>query len=135
MLRIRYFLTAAALLVAPLAFAVNYNFIRDTAVARFNDADIKLHRAAIDEALATSEYGKPIEWSNERTGSSGSVIPNAGDRPECRNLVVVTRHKSRTDENERTVCKIKGQWKLVTGLSCLRPAVFPCGLTARLSSG
>jgi surface antigen len=113
-IRIHVTLAALALVVAPLSFAANYGFMMDTPVSKFNDQDMKLFGAAIDRALAAQEMDKPIEWSNEKTGSGGSVTPKTSDKPDCRTLQIATHHKTMKAESERLVCKVQGKWKAVS---------------------
>jgi len=114
MKKVLLFLATAALCGAQPALAVGYNFVRNSAIGGFSEADLTLHRNAIDQALISTAFGKPVEWSNDKTGSSGSVTPQAGDTPECRRLSVVTQHRRIKDQGERYVCKVKGQWRIVS---------------------
>jgi surface antigen len=92
-------------------------WMRDSAYAQFNEADTKLLRAALDEALASPGEGTPVTWQNERSGSSGSIEPVASDLHNgvrCRDLKVVNRHRRQEGEGRYRFCQPEGgAWKLV----------------------
>ncbi|RZT95176.1 RT0821/Lpp0805 family surface protein [Rivibacter subsaxonicus] len=111
MFKPRHAISLLLLLPPLLAVAGNYSFMADTPISRFNDADRALYKAAIDKALTTDALGQPVEWKNDKTGSSGSVTPKAADG-ECRLLAVSTRHAALHNEGEHKLCRVNGKWKV-----------------------
>jgi surface antigen len=93
------------------------SWMNDSAFAQFNEADTKLLRAALDEALKSPAEGTPVTWQNERSGSSGSIEPVSSDLHngvQCRNLKVVNRHRRQQGEGLYRFCQSPaGPWKLV----------------------
>ena len=112
-------LTAAVLLgLAGAADARGpMSWMRDTAFAQFNEADTKLLRAALDEALQSPTEGTPVTWQNERSGSSGSIEPVSSDLHNgmrCRDVKVVNRHRRQAGEGVYRFCQSPdGPWRLV----------------------
>ncbi len=110
---------AAALLALAGAAAARgpMSWMRDSAFAQFNEADTRLLRAALDEALASPAEGTPVSWQNERSGSSGSIEPVASDLHNgvrCRDLKVVNRHRRLAGEGQYRFCQSEGgPWRLV----------------------
>jgi hypothetical protein len=106
-------LLAIAALLLPLAAAAgNYSFMADAPITRFNAQDKAMYKAAIDAALAGDAQGQPVDWKNDKTGSSGSVTARATERPDCRLLALSTRHAGMRNEAEHRVCKVGDKWKL-----------------------
>ena len=106
------FLVIFALLLPLAATAGNYSFMADAPITRFNDQDKAMYKAAIDQALAGDGQGQPVDWKNDKTGSSGSVTARATDKPDCRLLALSTRHAGLRNEAEHRVCKVGGKWKI-----------------------
>ena len=48
--------------------------LKDTPGAKFNNDDIALMKARVDQALNADKEGEVLEWKNEKTGASGSVV-------------------------------------------------------------
>ena len=113
--------TLAATVLLGLAPVVDargpMSWMRDTAFAQFNEADTQLLRAALDEALQSPAEGTPVTWQNERSGSSGSIVPVSTDLHNgiaCRNVQVVNRHRRLQGEGVYRFCQSPaGPWKLV----------------------
>lgn len=111
----RLIVAAALLAGGGVAAAAGFGFLAETPMRRFNDVDMKLMSDAIDTALAATEIGKPVRWTNEKTSSSGEVtaqraFERAGRR--CRDLRVVNRHRTLEASGIYTMCREDGQWKL-----------------------
>jgi surface antigen len=103
-------LAAAASLSTPV-LAQNYGFMRDTPVSRFNKEDMRLHNQAAQTALDAPDLGKPVAWSNPKSGNSGSATAAASKREGCRMLTVETKASIGSAKNEFHLCKIDGKWK------------------------
>jgi surface antigen len=90
---------------------------KETAFARFTDADRSLMMARVGEALRAKDEGGALEWSNGKTGASGSVTPL--NRLEwggmsCRRLHIVNTYGRTTGKGVYKFCqKSAGGWKLV----------------------
>lgn len=104
----------ALVLFAGASAAAGLGFMSKGPMAKFNEADMKLLNAALDQARNAKEPGTPVAWANEKTGSSGEVTPvrlfDEGGRP-CRDLKVVNRHKQLEASGVYTMCQQKdGRW-------------------------
>jgi len=108
---------AGLLLVGAALAAGPMSLFRDTAVARFNDQDTRLLRAALDKALASSDEGMPVEWNNDRSGSSGVITPERSlehGGASCRDLRILNRHRTLQGEAVYRFCRNPaGEWRLV----------------------
>lgn len=105
-----------ALAAATASAQGNLGFLKDTPMAYFNGADVKLMRAAAAEVLKSATDGTRKDWENPATGNGGAITLitqfTAPDGRSC-NQVRVESH-ARTMENASTmsVCKgADGQWK------------------------
>ena len=106
----------AALVGAPAAFATSdLLFLKNSPASKFNSADFKMLRGAIDKSLAGAPHGAANEGKNEQTGASGTVTPDGLDSTsaKCRKLRIANAYKFMKDEGVYTFCKgSTGQWKL-----------------------
>ena len=107
----------AALLPPALHAAGEVAVFRDTVIARFSEADTRMMFASIDTALKTGQEGVPLDWRNDKTGASGSVVPLnrlRWNELDCRRVKITNRHGSMTGESVYRFCeKPKGAWKMV----------------------
>ena len=111
---------ALATATAPtLVQGLDLSFLGQAPLRYFNDADLKLMSDAADQALETTKDGEPVDWSNEQTGSSGTITPVRsfswrGD--DCRRLNVVNRSAEAAggrSEAEYDFCNVEGTWKIL----------------------
>ena len=107
----------AALLPAALHAAGEVAAFRDTVIAKFSAEDTQQMFATIDTALKTGEQGVALDWRNDRTGASGTVVPLNRMRwndLDCRRVKITNRHGSTSGESVYRFCEQpKGTWKLV----------------------
>ncbi|MCU0938314.1 MAG: RT0821/Lpp0805 family surface protein [Burkholderiaceae bacterium] len=105
----------AMLAVAATAQASGLGFMARGPMARFNSADMKLLNDAIEQARSAPEMGTPVDWANDKTGSSGSVTPVRvfEERGQtCRDLRVVNRHRQLESTGVFAMCQRKdGTWQ------------------------
>lgn len=108
-----------ALLLALCALparALNTQFLEDSVLAVFDDADVALLMGAIDRALA-GPAGETVSWQNPKSGAKGSVEPGAlFERAgrECRHLELVHGSKGRQGGGQWTYCRRPdGSWELM----------------------
>jgi len=83
---------------------------------KFNDADLALMKARVDEALKSDKEGEVLEWKNDKTGSSGSVVPMnrlQWNGLECRRLRIANAHADLKAQGVYKFCQKDGKWKLV----------------------
>lgn len=98
------------------AQAFNFRFLKNSAVARFTDADWQMLREATRQALDHGSDGDTVTWRNEQSGHWGSVTPYpASDRQgvSCRQARFVTHAAQRTGDTSVMFCQRDGQWKVV----------------------
>ena len=112
-------LSAAALLVAlavPAHALGPQDGLKNTPGSKFNDADIALMRARVVEALKSDKDGEVLEWKNDKTGSSGSVVPMnrlSWNGMDCRRLRIANAHADLKAQGVYKFCDKDGKWKLV----------------------
>lgn len=110
-------LAAVSLMVPASAFAqgASLGFLSKGPMARYTEADMKLLEGALGQALKADQPGKTVEWRNDRTNASGAITPERifenGGRP-CRELRIVTRHRTQESSGLYTLCRRDGRWKL-----------------------
>ena len=107
---------AAVVLLACLAggaaFALNLQVPKDTPLAQFDDEDVQMLKAALEQALEAPDLGRSVEWKNERTGSGGTIVPSESGRAGCRKLAIEHSHKATSRRSNLQFCKVDGAWKL-----------------------
>jgi len=91
--------------------------LKDTPVSRFTAEDYALMKQRVDEALQATKEGEKLEWRNDKTGASGSVIPMdrlTWNGMSCRRLQIVNVYGSTTGKGVYKFCqKTPGVWKIV----------------------
>jgi surface antigen len=101
-----------ACLAAGAAPAMNLQVPKDTPLAQFDDEDVRMLKAALEQALEAPDLGRSVEWKNERTGSGGTVVPSESGRAGCRKLAIQNSHKATSRRSNVQFCKVDGAWKL-----------------------
>jgi surface antigen len=111
-------LACAANLVLPTAASAQTSglgFLSKGPMARYNDQDMRLLEGALGQALKAEQPGSAVEWRNDRSGASGAVTPerifDQGGQP-CRDLRIITRHRTQESSGLYTLCRRDGRWKL-----------------------
>ena len=91
--------------------------LNDTPGARFNNDDLALMKARIDQGLKADKEGEVLEWKNDKTGASGSVVPMnhlTWNGLECRRLRISNAYAELKAQGVYKFCqKPPGKWKLV----------------------
>ncbi len=124
-MRIKRTLTAtlfalSAFAAPALVQALDLTFLDQAPIRFFNDADLKMMSDAADQALDNSADGEAVSWSNEQTGSSGTLTPVRSftrDGRDCRRLSVVSLASKATRGSATSnvdFCKVDGTWKILT---------------------
>jgi len=119
--------TVTAVLVAVVAAtasvavqALDLSFMDQAPIRFFNDADMKLMSDAADKALAEAKDGEEVQWSNDQTGSSGTITPVRSftrQAKDCRRLKVVNLARQATRGSATSnldFCNVDGTWKILT---------------------
>jgi surface antigen len=109
-------LATAVLLAAPAHALGPQDGLKNTPGSKFNDADIALMRARVVEALKSDKEGEVLEWKNDKTGSSGSVVPMnrlSWNGMDCRRLRIANAHADLKAQGVYKFCDKDGKWKLV----------------------
>lgn len=113
---------AIALLVSlidvPL-HAANVNFLNGMPIAHFTQEDTELMRQSIDVVLESADPKATEEWSNPKTGNSGSASLRsqfvATDGATCKRLVVTNSSPEGKVKNStrQVLCRYEGRgWVL-----------------------
>jgi hypothetical protein len=106
------------LMVVGCAFAVaaqaqNLNFLRNSAMSNFQQDDTDLMRKNANEVLDSSDPNAKQDWSNPRTGASGSaqVIGQftASDGAPCKRLRLVNRAQQAHSQSTHVLCRYEGR--------------------------
>lgn len=93
-------------------------FLSDTAAARMTDADFSAMTKAASEALDDTAVPSARSWTNPQTGSGGTLktvqalVARSGE--ECKLVEHNTKAKGLTYTASSMVCKVGGNWKLVS---------------------
>ena len=100
--------------------ALDLTFLDQAPIRFFNDADLKLMSDAADKALDQAKDGEDVSWSNDQTGSSGTITPVrsfARQGKDCRRLRVVNLASKATRGGANSnvdFCNVDGTWKILT---------------------
>jgi hypothetical protein len=103
-------LIALTIVFAAIAHAGNMSFLKDSAIEQFNDEDIRLMIAAVNEVVADQHTPAKRQWKNEATGNYGSlqtaVADNGPSGEKCKRLRVENHAGSRAGKSTYTMCDI-----------------------------
>jgi surface antigen len=109
---------SAALLAGAAAPAHAIQFgLKDGPGAKFNNDDLALMMARVDTALKSPTEGEVLEWKNDKTPASGSVVPMnklTSNGLSCRRLRITNVYGEQKAQGVYKFCeKPAGKWKLV----------------------
>lgn len=114
-------LFALAAATAPVAVqALDLTFMDQAPIRFFDDEDMKRMSDAADKALAEAKDGEEVQWSNDQTGSSGTITPVRSftrQDKDCRRLKVVNLARQATRGSSTSnldFCSVDGTWKILT---------------------
>jgi hypothetical protein len=106
-------LSAAVCTVAFGAQAQNLNYLKNSPISYFQQDDVDLMNKAANEVLESSGANAKKDWSNPRTGASGSARVlsqfTATDGAPCKRLRVINKAPQAEGESTYTVCKYEGR--------------------------
>jgi len=92
------------------ALASNTAFLKDAAIGKFNDEDMRLLNEAVDLVLADEKTPAKREWKNRATGNHGTLqatSPFAGPNGErCKRLRVINHVGSIESKSTYTLCNM-----------------------------
>jgi len=98
------------------AHAIQFG-LKDGPGAKFNNDDLALMMARVDAALISPTEGDVLEWKNEKTPASGSVVPMnklTWNGMSCRRLRITNVYGEQKAQSVYKFCeKPAGKWKLV----------------------
>jgi surface antigen len=90
--------------------------LKDTPGSRFNADDYALMKAQVDVALKSETEGQVLEWKNDKTPASGSVVPMnrlTWNGLACRRLRITNTYAELKATGVYKFCeKPAGTWKL-----------------------
>jgi hypothetical protein len=131
--RRRRLIVLLACCVSTAALGNHLNFLESAPIAHFSDEDIALlHKTAV-EVLDDPDPKARREWSNPKTGSSGTLQANGGfvstEGDPCKRLRIENKIKKLESVATYTVCKHKERgWSLHAGA---KPAPNSKGNTSK----
>jgi len=98
------------------AHAIQFG-LKDGPGAKFNNDDLALMMARVDEGLKSPTEGEVLEWKNDKTPASGSVVPMnklTWNGLSCRRLRITNVYGEQKAQGVYKFCeKPAGKWKLV----------------------
>ena len=98
------------------AHAVQFG-LKDGPGAKFNNDDMALRMARVDAGLKSPSEGEVLEWKNDKTPASGSVVPMnklTWNGMSCRRLRITNVYGEQKAQGVYKFCeKPAGKWKLV----------------------
>jgi hypothetical protein len=113
----RLLAAAGVVLFAATIHAQNLNFLKASPLAQFTQEDVDLMLKNADDVLEAKEPAARREWSNPKTGATGTaeVLREfvGADGVPCKRLRVVNKAKSEARDVTHTVCKYEGRGWLV----------------------
>jgi len=93
--------------------AQNMNFLRNSVMSNFQPDDTDMMRKNVNEVLESSDPNASKEWSNPRTGASGSAQAvgqfTASDGAPCKRLRLVNRAQQAHSQSTHVMCKYEGR--------------------------
>ncbi|MEZ5581847.1 MAG: RT0821/Lpp0805 family surface protein [Candidatus Competibacteraceae bacterium] len=100
------------------AFAVNWTFLENSAVQKFNDQDWQLFSEAGKRALEETPDGQTVEWENPATSSQGKITPVSTiekDGMRCRKVKIANSAGGFSGESVFDFCRDpqSNEWKMV----------------------
>ena len=105
----------AAGAAAP-AHAIQFG-LKDGPGAKFNNDDLALMMARVDDGLKSPTEGEVLDWKNDKTPASGSVVPMnklTWNGLSCRRLRITNVYGEQKAQAIYKFCeKPAGKWKLV----------------------
>ena len=108
---------AAAIAVAPAHALGPQDGLKNTPASKFNADDVAMMKARVNEALKSEKEGDVLEWKNEKTGASGSVVPMdrlTWNGLSCRRLKIANAFGESKAQAVYKFCeKPPGTWKVV----------------------
>lgn len=106
-----------AALVAPAHALGPQSGLKDTPGSKFNSDDVALMKARVNQALAAEKDGEVLEWKNDKTGASGSVVAMnrlTWSGMSCRRLRISNAFAELKAQGVYKFCQDPaGKWKLV----------------------
>src|SRR6187455_2606824 len=91
--------------------------LKDGPGAKFNNDDMALMMARVDAGLKSPSEGEVLEWKNDKTPASGSVVPMnklTWNGMSCRRLRITNVYGEQKAQGVYKFCeKPAGKWKLV----------------------
>jgi hypothetical protein len=108
----------AVLGYANTAYASNWSFLRNSAVAQFDDEDVRLMMESANTVISDPNGPARRQWRNERTGHSGELQSTAAfagpNDLRCKRLLIVNRAGSKASRSTYTLCDMPPEgWRLV----------------------
>jgi surface antigen len=119
-MKIPAFILALAALLLPFtaAAAIDVRYLKETPIGKFSKEDLATMQATVTKALNEAPDGTLVEWSNPKTGSSGTVKPLDTFQQKglkCRRTEVTNRYKTLLGGATLVACEVKkGEWKYST---------------------
>jgi len=99
--------------IAFSAQAQNLNYLKNSPISYFQQDDVELMNKNVNEVLESSDANAKKDWSNPRTGTSGSARVlrqfTAADGAPCKRLRVFNKAPQAEGESTYTVCKYEGR--------------------------
>jgi surface antigen len=120
-MRIPALIVALAVYLLPLSAAaeIDVRFMKETPIGKFSKEDLSMMQATATKALNEAPDGTLVEWSNPKTGSSGTVKPLDTFQQKgvkCRHAEFTNKYKTLLGGTTLVACEVKkGEWKYTTG--------------------
>lgn len=117
--KLRYaLLPLLVLMAANMSYAGNLSFLKDSAIAKFDDEDVRLLMEAVTAVLSDTAAPTKRQWRNERTGHFGELRTSSmllgRNGVSCKRLRVVNHAGTRKSKATYTMCNIPPDgWRLV----------------------
>jgi len=108
----------ALLLPLSAVSAIDVRFLKETPIGKFSKEDLSMMQETARKALSEAPDGTLVEWSNPKTGSSGTIRPLDTFQQKglkCRRTEVTNKYKTLLGGTTLVACEVKkGEWKYST---------------------
>lgn len=108
----------ALLLPLSAVSAIDVRFLKETPIGKFSKEDLSMMQETARKALSEAPDGTLVEWSNPKTGSSGTIRPLDTFQQKglkCRRTEVTNKYKTLLGSTTLVACEVKkGEWKYST---------------------
>jgi surface antigen len=108
------------------AHAGNLSFLKDTAMSKFNDDDVRIMQETIFSLLKDGTVGQSQNWANPNSTAKGTItvtkVFQSTEGFACKTLRIENSAQGLQGRSAYPLCRIPpGDWKVYTGAKPAAP--------------